>query len=314
MRDGKYSFFVSATYPISAVSRLTGIPLDTLRAWERRYQAVVPKRSDRGRVYSEHHVKRLMLLRQAVDSGHAIGQVAKIHDQGLRDLLDRTKSLSHDQPSGRKQDSVDFLAPVWQAIGHFDYAQADRELNRLTAAIASPKLLVHEVALPLMRTIGERWHEGKCSIAQEHMLTSLLSGLLSSFIRTYTPSDPPARVLFATPSSERHGFPNLAAAMLTAVSGLGVIHLGTDLPADEIVQAARKSGANALLLSVSTRPNEQILGDVAYIGRKAPKSSALWLGGPPGLSLDEFAVGSRWHVLRDFRALERELITLGGRF
>ena len=27
-----------------------------------------------------------------------------------------------------------------------------------------------------MRTVGERWHEGKCSIAQEHMLTNLLTG------------------------------------------------------------------------------------------------------------------------------------------
>ncbi len=305
---------MSARYPISAVSRLTGIPLDTLRAWERRYQAVTPKRSARGRVYSEQHVKRLMLLRQAVDSGHAIGQVAKIQDQGLRALLDRTKTLSQDQASARKQESVEFLAPVLQAIGRFDYAQADRELNRLTTAIASPKQLVHQVALPLMRTIGERWHEGKCSIAQEHMMTSLLSGLLSSFIRTYTPSNPPARVLFATPRNERHAFPNLAAAMLTAAGGLGVIHLGTDLPADEIVQAARKTGADALLLSVSTMPDEEIFADMVYIGRKAPRSSALWLGGATDLSLDELTEGSRWHALRDFHALERELITLGGRF
>ena len=301
-----------ATYPITAVSRLTGISLDTLRAWERRYQAVTPKRSARGRVYSEHHVKRLMLLRQAVDSGHAIGQVARIQDQGLRDLLDRAKSLSQNQPSTQKQDVADLLALVLQAMGRFDYAQADRELNRLTTAIASPKQLVHEVALPLMRIIGERWHEGRCSIAQEHMVTSLLSGLLSSFIRTYTPTDPPARVLFATPRDERHGFPNLAAAMLTAASGLGVIHLGTDLPWEEIVQAARKSGANALLLSVSAVPNEETLGDILSIGSKTPKSCALWIGGVPDQMLSR--LGYRWTPLRNFQSLERELIAVGGRF
>ena len=304
---------MSATYPISAVSRLTGIPLDTLRAWERRYQAVTPKRSARGRVYSEHNVRRLMLLRQAVDSGHAIGQVAKIHDQGLRDLLDRAKSLTQSQPSSRKQDSVDFLLPVLQAIGRFDYAQADRELNRLTTAIANPNQLVHQVALPLMRTIGERWHEGKCSIAQEHMLTSLLSGLLSSFIRTYTPSDPPARVLFATPRNERHGFPNLAAAMLTAAGGLGVIYLGTDLPADEIVEAARRSGAGALLLSVSQAPDEEFHSDLMHIASKAPRSVALWLGGAPGSLREQVTGSSRWRLLGDFHALERELVALGAR-
>ena len=37
-----------ARYPIRAVSRLTGIGIDTLRAWERRYGAVTPVRDDRG--------------------------------------------------------------------------------------------------------------------------------------------------------------------------------------------------------------------------------------------------------------------------
>ena len=305
---------MSSTYPISAVSRLTGIPLDTLRAWERRYQVVTPQRSDRGRVYTENQVKRLMLLRQAVESGHAIGQVAKVQDQGLRELLDRATSLSQTQPAARSLVSEDLLAPVLSAIEKYDYALADRELNRTTTAIASPRNLVHDVALPLMRTIGERWHQGKCSIAQEHMLTSLLSALLSSFIRTYTPSNPPARVLFATPRDERHSFPNLAAAMLTAAGGLGVIPLGTGLPKEDIVMAARRSGASALLLSVSKTPDGDLREEILYIARKAPKSMALWLGGAHEFGLDQFTEGSRWRVLHDFPALERELTGLGARF
>jgi hypothetical protein len=78
-----------------------------------------------------------------------------------------------------------------------------------------------------MRTVGERWHEGKCSIAQEHMLTNLLTGVLASLVRTYSPSNPPARVLLATPTNERHAFPTLAAAMLIAAGGLGR-HLSRD--------------------------------------------------------------------------------------
>ena len=64
-------------YPIRAVARLTGLPLDTLRAWERRYEAVVPERGPRGRQYTEAQVERLRLLKEAVDQGHAIGTVAR---------------------------------------------------------------------------------------------------------------------------------------------------------------------------------------------------------------------------------------------
>ena len=65
-------------YPIRAVAKLSGVPMDTIRAWERRYGAVTPQRSARGRMYSEKEVQRLVLLRDAVARGHAIGQVADV--------------------------------------------------------------------------------------------------------------------------------------------------------------------------------------------------------------------------------------------
>jgi len=57
------------SYPISAAAKLTGIPLDTLRAWERRYRAVIPKRSAGARVYSEEQIKSFCYWRQAVEEG-----------------------------------------------------------------------------------------------------------------------------------------------------------------------------------------------------------------------------------------------------
>ena len=40
---------MQARYPIGAVSVLTGLTVDTLRAWERRHRVVTPSRDDRGR-------------------------------------------------------------------------------------------------------------------------------------------------------------------------------------------------------------------------------------------------------------------------
>ena len=74
-------------YPIRAAASLTGLSIDTLRAWERRYQAVTPNRGKRGRAYGEGHIRRLILLRDAVVRGHAIGQVAGLEDGELEKLL-----------------------------------------------------------------------------------------------------------------------------------------------------------------------------------------------------------------------------------
>src|SRR3954454_19790958 len=75
-----------ASYPIRAVSKLTGIGIDTLRAWERRHGAVTPVRDDRGRMYTEGDIARLRLLRGAVEQGHSIGRVAGLTDGELRHL------------------------------------------------------------------------------------------------------------------------------------------------------------------------------------------------------------------------------------
>ena len=68
-----------AVYRSGAVARLTGIPVQTLRVWERRYKIVGPRQSATGqRQYSSEDVARLTVIKQLVDSGHAIGSIAAL--------------------------------------------------------------------------------------------------------------------------------------------------------------------------------------------------------------------------------------------
>ena len=77
------------TYGIGTVSRLTGIPVATLRAWERRYQVVTPQRTDANRrYYSRADAARLQLIKQLVDRGHSISTVAGLAETALRERLE----------------------------------------------------------------------------------------------------------------------------------------------------------------------------------------------------------------------------------
>lgn len=81
-----------SAFRIGAVSRLTGVPADTLRVWERRYGVVEPHRTEGGsRLYSQHDIARLGLIKRLVDSGHAIGTIANLT---LEQLEERT-ATSH---------------------------------------------------------------------------------------------------------------------------------------------------------------------------------------------------------------------------
>ena len=115
----------------------------------------------------------------------------------------------------------------------------------------APRELIHAVALPLMRMVGDRWHEEQLRIAQEHLVTQLMSSLLGGMLRIYAPQDPPAVIMTATLSDDLHEFGILAAAILAAGSGLGVIHLGANLPAREISYALKRSKADVVLISIT---------------------------------------------------------------
>lgn len=84
----------SSSGPDSAVrmrsgtaARLAGLPVTTLRVWERRYGLVSARRSDTGqRLYSAADVQRLGLLKRLTDRGHAIGTIASLGLEALQGL------------------------------------------------------------------------------------------------------------------------------------------------------------------------------------------------------------------------------------
>ena len=296
-------------YPIRAVAKLTGVNAATIDKWERRHGALKPSRSAHGRLYSDQEVQRIRLLRDAIANGHHIRHLASNDNEQLR-LLAQPPSPAMTEDAAEIRTAAQqatILGPLLQAIDGFDYTSAERKLSRLAAAMADPRDIVHRVALPLMRVVGERWHEGTITIAQEHMVTALLTGLLASMLRVYGNPNSRVKVLMATPEHEHHGFGILAAAMLTAAKGMGALHLGTNLPADEIVIAAEKTGADAVLLGVCGANLERVIQAMQEIRKGLGERTQLWIGGAADERVTEAATNTGWLVLNSFHVFEEEL-------
>lgn len=291
---------MATRYPIRAVSKITGISLDTLRAWERRYKAVVPERSNRGRQYGPEDIERLLLLNQLVQKGHAIGGIASRSDEELRDLLNQQPSQPVFMPTPR----AEMLAPILGAIESYDTLHASDELSRL-AAILSPRDLVYQVAVPLMREVGIRWHNGTLAIAQEHLVSEMLRTLLGSMLRLFRPPNPMMTMVLSTPAGETHEFGILAAAMLASLAGVEPVYLGPNLPAREIADAARRTSAQVVALSI-TFPSETTQAELNALAAAMPEEAELWVGGAGTADLDltHFVRKTVW--IKDLPALENE--------
>ncbi len=287
-------------YPIRAVAKITGLSLDTLRAWERRYKAVVPERSDRGRQYGPEHIERLLLLNRLVQKGHAIGGIASRSDEELRSLLTQQPNQAVATPLSPPE----LLTPVLAAIENFDTVGASDELSRL-AAVLSPRDLVYQVAVPLMHEVGIRWHNGTLAIAQEHLISQMLRTLLGNMMRLFRPSNPAMTMVLATPAGESHEFGILAAAMLASLAGVEPVYLGPNLPAREIADAARRTSAKVVALSITFLP-DTAQEELRALAAAMPEGTELWVGGAGSASLDLSSPGRKTVWIKDLPALENE--------
>jgi len=299
-----------AHYPIRAVAKLTGVAIDTLRAWERRHSAVTPIRDDRGRMYTDADIARLRLLRGAVARGHSIGRLAGLTDAKLRHLAAAGASAVSEVDATRRT-PID-TAALTAALQKYDATAIDQQISRL-ASVLPPLELLRDVLMPVLTQVGDDWHRGSARIAHEHLMSSTLRNILGSFLRLYARPEVSTRLLFATLAGERHEIGTLGAAMLAASSGLGVAYLGPDLPAREIVESVRPAGAQVLVLGLTaTSAGKARERELRTIVRDLPKEVELWAGGR-GAARHAALIGPRGLVLPDYNAYQQELARIGGR-
>jgi DNA-binding transcriptional MerR regulator len=282
-------------YPIRAVARMTGLSIDTLRAWERRYEAVVPRRSERGRVYTDGDVTRLRRLGELVERGHAIGTIARLADEDLARLIDRADELN----AAPAPAAADGVGTIIGALDRYDLAALESALNA-HAVVLPPRELVFGVIVPLLRAIGDRWEAGTLRPAQEHLVSAIVRSVAGGLLRAMTRPRAAASVVFATPSGERHELGLLCAALLAAADGIGVIYLGPDLPADDIWHAAAESSASAVVLGLTT-PGAVPRDELRRLSRP-PAGIQLWVGGPASPDLLALT-GARGRHLDDIEGI-----------
>ncbi len=74
-------------YRIGTVASLTGISVERLRAWERRYDLSPAHKAGKTRFYSKPQLERLKLIKHLIDMGQPISSLAALSDEQLRERI-----------------------------------------------------------------------------------------------------------------------------------------------------------------------------------------------------------------------------------
>jgi MerR family transcriptional regulator, light-induced transcriptional regulator len=274
-------------HPIGVVARRTGLKPDLIRAWERRYGAVEPGRSEtRRRFYSDDDVERLLLLRRVVNTGRGISQVAGLSNVELGALIDAEPVAPAYVPAGPSgaggeldEAAEAFLGRCLAAAQRLDVRGMELELDR-ASVVFSRTHLIERILVPLMRRIGDLWHDGTLRPIHEHMASSVVRSFLGGMHGAYHPEVSAPQVVVTTPARQRHELGALLAAATAGGEGWQVTYLGPDLPPEEIAAAALQKGARAVALSITYPPDDPMLiDDLRRLRRLLGSHTTLIVGG-----------------------------------
>lgn len=259
------------SYRIKTVSSLTGITATTLRAWERRYDVVDPRRTPSGyRVYSEDDIARLVRVKSLVDKGFKAGEAMEIIRRGAH------------EPSPSRVDGEGLhrvRSQLLNALLRLDRSAAARLASQLVATPFDRQ--IDQIFSPLLGQVGEMWAEGDCSVAQEHFASAFVRERLVGMLEAFSdaPPDAPEVLCVGTPG-ELHEFGLLAAAIHLAMRGWRITYLGADLPIDQIAPIAQQRRPALLCTSVIlSRSRADCVALAAAFRAVAPRDTMIVLGG-----------------------------------
>lgn len=255
-------------FSIQTAAQLADLSPDVIRIWERRYRAVTPERQSNGRrLFSKHDIVRLMLLREATERGESISKIATLPTAELQRLA-----------GGGSIAALGDGPAVDRLLEHVMSYEPERLAGDLlkVAGTRTPVEFCDNIVGPLMRYVGEGWAEQRLTVAQEHLVSSVLRTALG-YLAAQFPRSKRRRAIFTTPPGERHGLGALMAAYVAAEAGFQALYIDPELPIEDVVAVVDALRPVGLGVSV-VMPNGESNRYLTEIAQRV-RGPELWLGG-----------------------------------
>ncbi|RKQ95868.1 MerR family transcriptional regulator [Kushneria sinocarnis] len=235
-------------YPIREVSRLTGVNSVTLRAWERRYGLIQPRRTPKGhRLYAREDIERVERILQWLNRGVPVSQVSE--------LLDRSASSTAPPP----RESVGHVEADWQsqcqeavvAVETFDVSRLDTLFTR-SMGLYPVNTAISQLWRPVVEQLETRWHNAPDGCAQRHFFESFLRTRLGLRLYHGNLEHNEPRLLMSRLPDDPSLLWLLLLAFTASTGGFNITFFDAPIPLEQLPMTARRINAQAVLLAGGT--------------------------------------------------------------
>jgi MerR family transcriptional regulator, light-induced transcriptional regulator len=292
---------------IGALSAATGIPVDTIRTWERRYGFPAAERKPSGhRVYALATVPRLQRVAQAIGRGHRAAEVLAASDTALESLLATIPRGNEPAETTRPVSTESGAAETDELLGlvrRFDAEGLRRRIEGDWARLG-PLQFLERRATPLLRSVGIAWADGALDVRHEHFASVILGDFLRAVRLPLEERAAGPIAALTTLPGELHGLGLEMAALVFALAGWRTLLLGVNTPVPQIAALVREVSLSAVAVSCVLRVGSRGVELLRSLRRRLPRHVPLLLGGT-GIPASLRTPGI--HIFQDLTSLDRWL-------
>lgn len=271
-------------YSIKQASIRSGVSVPLIRAWERRYGLVSPKRTPSGyRLYDDEAIATLLRVRELTETGWSASEASRAVLAGEVPVppvgADAPEPLS---PAPLSDESararrVTLVRRFLDAAESMDIAATGAALDEIFA-LGSFEAIVDDLLMPALAALGEAWADGQLDVAAEHAASAAVQRRLSALYEAAGSSGEP-RVVVGLPPGSRHEIGALAFAVALRRRGVNLLYLGADVPVASWVHVIERDRVRVAIMSVAQEVDRSPALDVASALRIASHRIVVAVGG-----------------------------------
>ncbi len=237
------------TFRIHVAAEMCGISEGLIRAWERRYGVLKPKRTPSGyRAYTTADIELLRRLKKLTEEGVSIAEAVKLLPKLRREVKEHLGADDAALPKVPKEQQLRaWKEQIIAAAERLDQQAIEAVLDEAMASLP-PVTFFEEVLTPIQREVGERWHAGTLSVAEEHLITQAARQRVMTLLHQ-APRRAKRHVVCACFPNEDHELGLMGAALRFRHAGWRVTFLGARTPVEHLERVVQAVEPDVVALS-----------------------------------------------------------------
>jgi DNA-binding transcriptional MerR regulator len=240
-------------FNIQFVSNITGINPHTIRAWEKRYNAITPQRDNNGRrLYTNFEINRLHILNKLVKLGNSISDIASLPYEELKGI---SKHFGIEDNTTEEFKNFDFegsLKNITMALNFFKLDVLNHELEKAAESLAS-KLFALKIIQPVMKQIIEMKDKELLAENQRQQIYVILKSHLNRklYLSYKQKNVNKKKILVAAPDRSLNEIGTMVATILFLDAGLNVDFIGTHVESEIVGQISSQFKPDYIFLGIN---------------------------------------------------------------